>query len=78
MIPFFLSKNLWEKLEEVTPESWDEFSDLFSRQVVAAKPVKPKSESKPVKQQAVKSIVRFPSFFYSIIISNLWFCYSFG
>jgi hypothetical protein len=42
-------------LEEIAPESWDDFSDLFSRQVVVAKPVKPKAESKPVKQQTVKS-----------------------
>jgi hypothetical protein len=42
-------------LEEIAPESWDDFSDLFSRQVVVAKPVKPKTESKPVKQQTVKS-----------------------
>lgn len=54
---FFLfhSENLWGKLEEVTPENWDDFSDLFSRQVVAAKPVKPKAESKPLKQQPIKS-----------------------
>lgn len=49
------SSTLWDKLEEIAPESWDDFSDLFSRQVVVAKPVKPKTESKPVKQQTVKS-----------------------
>lgn len=49
------SHNLWKDLEEVAPDSWDDFADLFSRQVVAAKPVKPKTENKPVKQQTVKS-----------------------
>lgn len=47
--------NLWEKLEEVEPESWDEFTELFSRQVVASKPLKPRPENKPAKQQAIKS-----------------------
>ena len=51
----FFSSTLWEKLEEIAPDSWDDFADLFSRQVVAAKPVKPKTESKPAKQQTVKS-----------------------
>lgn len=51
----YLSSTLWDKLEEIAPDSWDDFADLFSRQVVAAKPVKPKAESKPVKQQTIKS-----------------------
>lgn len=59
------SGTLWDKLEEIEPESWDEFTDLFSRQVVAAKPVKPKAESKPVKQQTVKSNHFFSSHFLS-------------
>ncbi len=52
---YLSSSTLWDKLEEIAPESWDDFSDLFSRQVVVAKPVKPKAESKPMKQQTVKS-----------------------
>ena len=52
---YFVCSTLWEKLEEIAPDSWDDFADLFSRQVVAAKPVKPKTESKPAKQQTVKS-----------------------
>ena len=52
---YFFFSTLWEKLEEIAPDSWDDFADLFSRQVVAAKPVKPKTESKPAKQQTVKS-----------------------
>lgn len=53
---FFSSTSLWDKLEEIAPDSWDDFTDLFSRQVVVAKPVKPKVENKPVKQQTVKSM----------------------
>lgn len=53
---FYCRVNLWEKLEEVAPESWDEFTELFSRQVVTAKPLKQKPENKRAKQQAIKSI----------------------
>jgi hypothetical protein len=31
---------LWNKLEEVDLESWDDFSELFTRHVVFGKPVK--------------------------------------
>lgn len=54
----FCDRNLWEKLEEIPPDSWDEFSDLFSRAPVAAKPVKAKTE-KTAKQQTVKSNINF-------------------
>ena len=60
--------NLWEKLEEITPESWDEFSDLFSRQVIAAKPLKPKTENRPVKQQTIKSKFTLESFLLHFLI----------
>jgi hypothetical protein len=63
------SGTLWDKLEEVLPDSWDEFSDLFSRQPVQTKAIKPKTESnKPVKQQAIKSALSWnvPSILVSI------------
>jgi len=44
---------LWEKLEELPVENWDDFTTLFSRQVVEKKVVK-KVEDKPVKQQSIK------------------------
>lgn len=69
---FFCSASLWEKLEEIAPDSWDDFADLFSRQVVAAKPVKPKTESKPVKQQTVKSTHNFVLFEFSSVINNIF------
>jgi len=58
-----IRENLWEKLEEITPDSWDEFSDLFSRHVVAAKPQKPKAENRPIKQQTIKSKLQIINWF---------------
>lgn len=68
---FYCDRNLWEKLEEIPPENWDDFSDLFSRAPVAAKPVKAKTE-KSTKQQTVKSnFLNFTSFCISLI-SNVF------
>ena len=70
----FLRTNLWEKLEEIAPDNWDEFSELFSRQIVVAKPVKPKSENKPAKQQTVKSWCIFNIFaFYDFYSKSVVF-----
>jgi len=63
-------ENLWDKLEEITPDSWDEFSDLFSRHVVAAKPQKPKTENRPVKQQIIKILDNKRSQMVGILISS--------
>ncbi|XP_032792017.2 formin-2 isoform X2 [Daphnia magna] len=64
------NKSLWDGLEEIAPDNWDDFSDLFSRQVVVAKPVKPKAETKPVKQQTVKILDNKRSQMVGILISS--------
>lgn len=65
------AENLWEKLEEIVPDSWDEFSDLFSRQVVPTKAVKPKAQgNKPAKQQAIKILDNKRSQMVGILISS--------
>lgn len=77
---FYCDRNLWEKLEEIPPENWDDFSDLFSRAPVAAKPVKAKTE-KSTKQQTVKSNLFFSFYFTSfclILTSLITLSYSTG
>ena len=47
------ASKLWETLDELEIESWDDFTTLFSRQVVEKKPKKA-VEEKPVKVQSMK------------------------
>jgi hypothetical protein len=39
---------LWEKIEELPVASWDDFTDLFGRQVIEKKEPKVKVDEKPV------------------------------
>lgn len=44
---------MWEKLEEVSVGSWDDFTKLFSRQVIERKELKAKKEDKVPTVKAV-------------------------
>lgn len=51
----FLSSAIWAKLEEANIESLNEFTDLFSRQIVERKKPKKKQE-KPSKLEVIEKM----------------------
>lgn len=64
------SKSFWGKLKEATVENWDEFTTLFSRQVIEKKPSQKNKQAKPAKQQTVKVLDSKRSQMVGILVSS--------
>uniref|UniRef100_T1JJV2 FH2 domain-containing protein n=1 Tax=Strigamia maritima TaxID=126957 RepID=T1JJV2_STRMM len=63
-------ESFWKKLEEVSLNSWDDFIDLFSRQVSEKKPMA-KKVTKATKKKAVKILDSKRSQMVGILVSSL-------
>lgn len=61
---------VWEKIDELPVQNWEDFHKLFARQVVEKKVVK-KKEEKPVKVQSIKILDSKRSQNVGILIKSL-------